>query len=129
MKNWISLNKNDLFEQVIKKGRYAAEKKIVVYSLKNGLNINRVGIAISSKMAKSTARNRFRRIIKEWLRIKHSSIIIGYDIVSVARKTKSEKLKAREIFLKDYQDDLIKAFNRLKLIQNEKVNKSGKEND
>jgi len=129
MKNWISLNKNDLFEQVIKKGRYAAEKKIVVYSLKNGLNVNRVGIAISSKMAKSTARNRFRRIIKEWLRIKHSSIKIGYDIVILARKTKNEKLKAREIFLKDYQDDLIKAFNRLKLIQNEKVNKSGKEND
>ena len=90
MKNWISLNKNDLFEQVIKKGRYAAEKKIVVYSLKNGLNVNRVGIAISSKMAKSTARNRFRRIIKEWLRIKHSSIKIGYDIVILARKTKNE---------------------------------------
>lgn len=111
----ISIKKNKEFEYIIKKGRFSAQKKIVVYALKNNLKFNRIGIAISTKFGKATARNRLKRIIKEWYKKNMEKFNIGYDIIIVARKFESEKVKARELFYNDYDYELKMAFRRLNL--------------
>lgn len=116
MRKLFMLKKNQDFEVCIKKGRFAAEKKVVVYVVKNQLNINRLGVSMSTKTGKATARNRFKRIIKAWYLENHDRIKKGYDIVVIARRTSNEKIKAREISLKDYKQELERAFMRLKLI-------------
>ncbi|MEZ0537082.1 ribonuclease P protein component [Caldicellulosiruptoraceae bacterium PP1] len=113
--NIISIKKNKEFEYIIKRGKFSAQKKIVVYVLKNNLKFNRLGIAISTKFGKATARNRLKRIIKEWYKKNMEKFRIGYDIIIVARKYGSEKVKARELFYNDYEYELKMAFRRLNL--------------
>lgn len=119
MKKIVSIKKEEEFGACIRKGRFAAEEKIVVYSLKNKLGITRLGVSMSSKIGKATARNRFKRIVKAWYLENLHRIKTGFDIVILARKTKEEKIKAREIFLKDYRDELERAFKRLRLFKEE----------
>ncbi|WAM33863.1 ribonuclease P protein component [Caldicellulosiruptor morganii] len=119
MKKIVSIKKSEEFEACIKKGRFAAEEKIVVYSKKNGLGYSRFGVSMSYKLGKATARNRFKRIIKAWYVENFERIKKGFDIVVLARKTKQEKIKAREIALKDYRDELERAFRRLRLFKEE----------
>lgn len=82
------LKKDSDFRQVYKKGKSFANRLLVIYILKNDLNINRVGFSISKKVGKSTVRNRVRRLIRENFRllsINNNDIKIGYDIVFISR--------------------------------------------
>lgn len=119
MNKIVSIKKSEEFEVCIRKGRFAVEKNVVVYSLKNGLEYSRLGVSMSSKLGKATARNRFKRIVKAWYLENFERIKKGFDIVVLARKTKEEKIKAREICLKDYRDELERAFKRLRLFKEE----------
>lgn len=119
MNKFYSLKKIDEFEACIKRGRFAVQEKVVVYSLKNGLSISRFGISMSAKLGKATARNRFKRIVRAWILENMDKIKQGFDIVVIARKIKDDKIKAREIHLKDFKDDLEKAFKRLRLLKEE----------
>jgi ribonuclease P protein component len=60
-----SLKKNYQFRNVYNKGKSAANHYLVLYVLKNGKNINRLGISISKKVGKSVVRNHKARLIKE----------------------------------------------------------------
>lgn len=120
MKRLVMIKKNEDFETCIKRGRFAAEKKIVVYVLPNGLLLNRLGVSMSSKLGKATARNRFKRVVKAWYIKNCDRLKKGYDIVILARRIKQDKIKAKEIFLRDYEDELERAFKRLKMIDDNK---------
>ncbi|BCS82471.1 ribonuclease P protein component [Anaerocellum diazotrophicum] len=119
MNKFYSLKKNEEFEACIKRGRFAVQEKIVVYSLKNKLAISRFGISMSSKFGKATARNRFKRIVRAWILENIDKIKQGFDVVVIARKMKDDKVKAREIHLNYFKDDLEKAFKRLRLLKEE----------
>ncbi len=86
MKKTVPITRNYEFLRIYKKGKFYVGKYIVLYILKNRLNINRLGITASRKFGKSVKRNRIRRLIKENYRHYEDFISSGYDYVFVARQ-------------------------------------------
>lgn len=81
------LKKDADFRNVYKHGKSFANRTLVIYVLKNSLNINRIGFSVSKKVGKSTVRNRVRRLIRENFRLlsDNRSLKFGYDIVFISR--------------------------------------------
>jgi ribonuclease P protein component len=90
MKNTVRIKKNHEFARVYKKGDYRPGKYIVLYSLKNRIGINRIGITASKKTGNSVKRNRIRRLISENHRLLEEFIKTGYDLVFLARNNDEE---------------------------------------
>ncbi len=82
-----SLKKNYQFRTVYKKGKSLANRNLVMYTYKNNLNINRLGISVSKKVGNSVVRSRVTRLIRESYRLSEHSLVKGYDIVVIARNT------------------------------------------
>jgi ribonuclease P protein component len=80
-----SLKKNSDFGNVYKKGKSGANRKVVLYIVKNGTERNRLGISVSKKVGNSVVRHRIKRLIKEVYRLNESIYKRGYDLVFIAR--------------------------------------------
>ena len=65
-------------------GRSFANKKLVMYYIKNNEEKLQIGISISKKVGKAVVRNRLRRLIKENIRLSEN-IKNGYSIIFLAR--------------------------------------------
>lgn len=85
---FVSLKSNADFTKLYKRGKYHADKNIVLYYRKNHLEETRVGFSISKKVGNSVVRHRLKRLMKEVFRLNHDGII-GYDLVFVARVNSS----------------------------------------
>ena len=80
-----SLKKNHQFQFVYKNGKSYANKYMIMYVKKNGLQINRLGISVSKKVGNSVVRHRVKRLIKESYRLHENVFNSGLDIVIVGR--------------------------------------------
>ncbi len=80
-----TLKKNRDFQKVYKSGKSYANKYLVMYVLKNGLDCNRIGISVSKKVGNSVVRHRITRVIRESFRLEKESFLEGFDIVVIAR--------------------------------------------
>jgi len=80
-----SLKKTRDFSKVYKARRSRADKRLVMYSLKNGTLRNRLGISVSKKIGNSVVRHHLTRLIREAYRLNESSFSRGFDIVIVVR--------------------------------------------
>lgn len=80
-----SLRKNFQFRYVYNRGKSLANRHLVMYVIKNGKNINRLGISVSKKVGKSVVRSRVTRLIRESYRLSEAKVSRGYDIVVIAR--------------------------------------------
>lgn len=79
------LKKDSDFRKVYRHGKSIANRLLVMYTLPNKSDNNRVGISVS-KVGKANVRNKARRRIKESYRLNiEGSIKSGYDIVFIAR--------------------------------------------
>lgn len=58
---------------------------MVIFFIKNNLDNNRVGIAVTKKLGKSVVRNKIRRRIREAYRLNGNKVKQGYDIVFLSR--------------------------------------------
>lgn len=85
MKYTESLKKNFQFRIVYNKGTSIANRFLVMYRLKNGKDINRLGISVSKKVGNSVVRNRINRLIKESYRLNEANLNKGWDIIVIAR--------------------------------------------
>ena len=81
-----SLRNNRDFVNVYESGKSYANKYLVVYTLKNGSDINRLGISVSKKVGNSVIRHRLKRLIKESYRLHEKVFNSGLDTVVIARK-------------------------------------------
>ena len=86
-----SLKKNRDFQVVYRKGKSYANKYLVMYILKNDMDINRVGISVSKKVGNSVVRHRMTRLIRESYRLQESMFQRGLDIVVVCRAGAKDK--------------------------------------
>ena len=89
MKYWAnadSLKTTGQFSNVYNKGKYYANKYLVMYVLKNDLSFNRVGISVSKKVGNSVVRHRLTRLVRESYRLHEEIFNNGLDIVVVVRK-------------------------------------------
>lgn len=87
MKNSVSLKKNYQFRYVYNRGKSVANRNLVLYTLPNGKDYNRLGISVSKKVGNSVVRSKVTRLIRESYRIREDSIKTGYDIIFIARNS------------------------------------------
>ena len=80
-----SLKKNKDFQVVYRNGKSYANKYLVMYILKNDMDMNRIGISVSKKVGNSVVRHRMTRLIRESYRLQESMFQRGLDIVVVCR--------------------------------------------
>lgn len=78
------IKKDKKFKYIYTNGRSFANKKLVMYYIKNNEEKLQIGISISKKVGKSVVRNRLRRLIKENIRLSEN-IKNGYSIIFLAR--------------------------------------------
>ena len=57
-----------------------------MYSKKNDLGYNRLGISVSKKVGNSVVRHHITRLIRESYRLNHDTLRQSYDMVVIARK-------------------------------------------
>lgn len=86
----LPLKKNDDFRTVYKKGRSKAERFLILYTMKNGMEKSRLGVSVSKKVGNSVVRHRVKRLIKECYRLRENMFINGIDIIFLARKGAGE---------------------------------------
>lgn len=83
----LTLKKNYQFSRVYKKGKFYVGKYLILYVLKNNIKENQIGISASRKFGNSVKRSRISRLIKENYRMVQEKLLVGYDLVFVARPT------------------------------------------
>ena len=80
-----TLKMNYEFARVYHKGKYAANRYVVVHYLKKKSPGNRLGVSCSRKVKGSVRRNRRKRLLRESYRLLEPRLELGYDIVLIAR--------------------------------------------
>jgi len=78
------------FEQVTRRGRRAASTAFVVLVWERGAAPaetpgSRLGITVSRKVGRAVVRNRVKRRIREWFRVRQGSLGAGLDWVVIGR--------------------------------------------
>lgn len=109
MKKTITIKSSRDFSRTFHRGKSNANKYLVIFIIKNNLNINKIGISIGKKVGNSVNRNRIKRLIRESYRVLENKLKTGYDIVFVPRQP-SKTADYKDIF-----DSLSKIFHKLNL--------------
>ena len=65
MKHTVSLKENYEFRRLYHRGNQTADRYLVLYSRKNNLGYNRLGLTVSVKLAGAVGRNRVKRLFRE----------------------------------------------------------------
>lgn len=86
MNSVISLKKNGEYLNVYHSGRSCANRYLILYVMKNGMDRTRIGISVSKKVGNSVVRHRIKRLIRESCRLHYDRLQQGYDLVVIARK-------------------------------------------
>lgn len=73
------------FQAVYRNGKRLRGKEFSLIFMPNGLNLNRLGISVHG-VKKAVARNRIKRIIREFYRLNRQFISPSSDIVIAVRK-------------------------------------------
>lgn len=89
MKKTTMLKKNYEFKNVLTRGKRYFGRYIDIYILRNNLSENKLGIAISSKLANSVNRNKIKRLIRENYRIIENQINVGNSFVILWKRNRS----------------------------------------
>ncbi len=87
MKNYHSLRKTRDFQIVYNQGKSKVNKYLVLYSKKNDLGYNRLGISVSKKVGNSVVRHHITRLIRESYRLNQDTLKQSYDMVVIARNS------------------------------------------
>jgi ribonuclease P protein component len=74
------------FRRAFDRRRTASDAVLVVYAVENGLPHARLGLSVGrKKVRKATARNRFKRLLRESFRLSKGQLPPGVDFVVVPR--------------------------------------------
>lgn len=84
-KNFETLKSNYDFKRVYDAKKSFANRLLVVYVLENGTDTNRIGVSVSKKVGNSIVRHRLARLIRESFRLHADEVLVGFDIVIIAR--------------------------------------------
>lgn len=79
------------FLNVTEDGKKLLTRSFIVFLKPNNLAFSRIGITASRKVGGSVARNRAKRIVREFFRLNKSRIEKGIDIVVIAKREAAGK--------------------------------------
>ncbi|MCF8034198.1 MAG: ribonuclease P protein component [Desulfarculaceae bacterium] len=65
-------------------GRLHGRRMLLLYR-PNGLDLSRMGITATRRVAGAVGRNRFKRLVREAFRLRRSQVPPGWDLVVIAR--------------------------------------------
>lgn len=108
-----TLKKNYEFRRVLTKGKYYTGKYIEIFIIRNNKKINRIGIAVSVKIANAVGRNKIKRQIRENYRLLEDNINIGYDVVILWKK----KVPINKATFYNIKNDVNKIFEKIGIIE------------
>lgn len=108
------IKKNNDFRIVYRKGKSYSNSLLVLYVYKSKTNESRIGISVSKKVGNSVIRSRVKRLISESYRLNIHKIVIGYDLVVIAR------VNAKGKSYKEIENALINLLMKAGLLINEK---------
>lgn len=91
MKNTQPIKLNKDFRRLYRTGKSEAGGFIVVYMRPNKCNYNRVGFTVGKQLGKAVVRNRTKRLMRESYRLLEHRLIMGYDMIIVARNRAAGK--------------------------------------
>ncbi len=80
----LRLRRRKDFLRIQRSGVKVSSHPLVALALKNGWNVTRVGITVSSKVGNAVARNRIRRRLREIFRRQRARLPGGIDVVLIA---------------------------------------------
>ena len=83
-----------------------------MFVVRNNNSINKLGIAISRKIAKSVKRNRIKRLIKENYRLLENKLKLGYSIIILWNK----KVDIELANFNNIKKDMCSIFKKAKLL-------------
>ena len=109
--NTFRLKKDIEFRKVYGKGTSIANKLLVLFTIKNHSDHNRVGFSVSKKVGKSVVRNRTRRLMKESFRSMSDEVEKGYSLVFIAR------VNIKDASYKDVEKAMKHLFKKSKLLK------------
>ncbi|SCG84570.1 ribonuclease P [Proteiniborus sp. DW1] len=101
MEKKLRLKSNRDFRKTYDKGKSFANKYLVIFFVKNGLENSRVGVAVTKKLGNSVIRNRVRRRIREAYRLNEYKVKQGYDIIFLSR------VSARDVGYKELESAVL----------------------
>ncbi len=115
MKHTVSIKENHLFQRLYSRGKSAASPSLVLYVRRSGRRGNRLGITVSTKVGKAVVRNRVRRRLKEIYRLHERELILGVDLVLVAR------VRAAQVRYWALERDFLRAADKLGIVRKERT--------
>ncbi len=81
------LTKDLEFQRAFERRKTASDGVLVVFAVENGLGRARLGLSVGRrKIARATARNRFKRLVREAFRLNKEKLPKGVDLVVVPRE-------------------------------------------
>ncbi len=84
------LRLNFEFSRVYNKGRFLADRHVVLHYLRRPGRANRLGVTASRKIKGSVRRNRVKRLLRESYRLIETQLLPGYDLILVGRETQDQ---------------------------------------
>jgi len=124
MKRIKTLKLNYEFKNVFDKGHYSLGSQVITHYRKNKLGHNRLGIGVSTKLAKAVKRNRVKRVIRncyQKINKEYNCNIegLGYDFVFIWNKNSDLSELSYKIIYKDILNTFRYIENKAKKDQNQ----------
>jgi ribonuclease P protein component len=80
------LTRSEDFRRVHGEGRSWANRMLVLCKLPRGENETRFGFSVSRRLGKAVVRNRIKRLLREAVHKRLTTVVPGWDIVFIARQ-------------------------------------------
>jgi len=81
----LRIKKSDDFAAVFLQKNRISDKLMILYGIRNNLEITRIGLAVGKRIGGAVIRNRYKRLLREAFRTVRCDMPIGFDLVVVPK--------------------------------------------